>query len=119
MTSFHLHPPSSIIISARYIDEIIRISNVHQVESRDGKWLLQLLHRVLTLPEEALKENTGNFSMFCNLNVLVLLLMHFWNFCFTMKRTLDIFWSEWLVTKYECRQPCLNADKNSTYYIDF
>uniref|UniRef100_A0A914S1C0 Uncharacterized protein n=1 Tax=Parascaris equorum TaxID=6256 RepID=A0A914S1C0_PAREQ len=40
-------------------DELVgRISNVHQVESRDGKWLLQLLHRVLTLPEEALKENT-------------------------------------------------------------
>ncbi|VDM43800.1 unnamed protein product [Toxocara canis] len=43
---------------SRYIDEIIRISNVHQVQSRDGKWLLQVLHKILTLPEDALKENT-------------------------------------------------------------
>ncbi|VDK23038.1 unnamed protein product [Anisakis simplex] len=34
------------------------MSSVHQLQSRKGKWLLQVLHKVLTLPDDALKDNT-------------------------------------------------------------
>lgn len=52
----------SICFSAKYINEAIRLANVHREEARQGNWLFKILNRILSLPEAELHEESSKVS---------------------------------------------------------